>query len=96
VTTRLRLGLAFAVTALWAIPASAQECKPEMTAAGSLAGPAQSDAERMARLFWQTRVSQTYGSRYADWKAARNQKMECQQQSGDSYQCWATAEPCTK
>jgi len=78
----------------WAVPALAQDCKAEITAMGSQAGPAQSDAERVARVYWRDAVSRAYGSAYADWDASRDTKMECLKQGEDAYLCWATATPC--
>jgi hypothetical protein len=89
----LAAGLVMATA--WMMPALA-DCKSEVTTMGAPAGPGQSDAERVARVYWRGAVAQTYGSEYADWDAAQNASMECIQQSEDTYLCWATATPCSK
>lgn len=81
--------------ALTATPVKdAPQCQPEFVAQGAMAGPAQSDAELVARVYWRNQVSRTYGSQYADWNNARNARIECIRLNSDTYQCWATATPC--
>lgn len=70
------------------------QCLPAVTAQGGIAGPSQSDAERVARNEWRGIVARNHGREYADWDAAAGRKMECITFNEDSHQCWATASPC--
>jgi hypothetical protein len=76
-----------------AIPAEARDCKPAYTAMGPLTQPSQFDAERIAKVTWQTEVAHKYSSKYSDWEKAKSRKMECEE-IAEYFRCWATAEPC--
>jgi len=86
-------GLAFTISLFVSASAHA-DCKPELVAMTGESGPGQSDAERVARVTWETVVARTYGNAYAHWSKADHRKIECEKRSSDSYQCWATASPC--
>ncbi len=86
-------GLVCALTMFAALPARA-DCKPELVAMTGESGPSQSDAERVARVTWETLAAHTYGNAYGHWAKADRRKIECEKRSSDSYQCWATATPC--
>jgi hypothetical protein len=73
---------------------SLAECMPALVGMNGLGGPAQADAERVARHNWEFAASQKYGSAYSQWNKAADRKIECEKQTTDGYQCWATARPC--
>lgn len=75
--------------------AAARDCKPAYTAMGPMSGPNQSDAERTAEARWRVEVRHIIGREYSDWDKAANKKMECEQLNSDTWQCWATAKPCS-
>ncbi len=87
--------MASVVVLVFVVPVFAGDCKPEYTAQGDMAGPAQSDAERVARVYWRNQVSRKYGPRYSDWNKAGDARMECIKLNADTYRCWATATPCS-
>ncbi len=93
---RLISGTGLSCAALLMAMTSAQaDCKPELVAMTGESGPAQSDAERVARVTWEAQAARTYGNQYSHWSNADHRKIECEKRSSDSYQCWATANPCT-
>ncbi len=50
--------------------------------------------EEEARLAWEHLVAWQYGKDFADWKKARNGKIECRMPSRSYTLCTATAIPC--
>jgi hypothetical protein len=56
--------LACAVT-LFASAFAYADCQPELVAMTGESGPAQSDAEHVARVTWETVAARTYGNAYA-------------------------------
>ena len=82
------------VTVLIATGSAHADCKSELVAMTGESGPAQSDAERVARVTWEAQAAKAYGSEYSHWAKADHRKIECEKHTSDSYQCWATATPC--